>query len=128
MALQNRLAGIETKSAVQLLADPLDALAARLELIDAAEVSLDLQYYIWQNDTAGAIMLGALRKAAKRGVHIRLLIDDNGTAGWTARWPRSTSYPMSTCASSAPSRSGPHASSATCPISAALTAGCTTRR
>ncbi|PWE48853.1 hypothetical protein DEM26_15510 [Thioclava sp. NG1] len=80
-ALQDRLAGLETKNAVQLLADPLDALAARLELIEAAEVSLDLQYYIWQNDTAGAIMLGALRRAAGRGVHVRLLIDDNGTAG-----------------------------------------------
>ncbi|KEO53193.1 phospholipase D-like domain-containing protein [Thioclava indica] len=81
-ALQSRLAKApKDKSAVQLLADPVDALAARLELIAAAEVSLDLQYYIWQNDTAGALMLRAVRKAAARGVRVRLLIDDNGTAG-----------------------------------------------
>ncbi|WP_417806686.1 phospholipase D-like domain-containing protein [Thioclava sp.] len=81
-ALRARLADApKDKSAVQLLADPVDAFAARLELIAAAEVSLDLQYYIWQNDTAGALMLRAVREAAARGVRVRLLIDDNGTAG-----------------------------------------------
>lgn len=81
-ALQPRLANAPAeKTAVQVLTDPIDALAARLELIGAAEVSLDLQYYLWQNDTAGALMLGAMRKAAARGVRVRLLIDDNGTAG-----------------------------------------------
>ena len=81
-ALRSRLANApKDKSAVQLLSAPVDALAARLELIAAAEVSLDLQYYLWQNDIAGALMLRAVRKAAARGVRVRLLIDDNGTAG-----------------------------------------------
>ncbi|KEP69183.1 hypothetical protein DL1_05435 [Thioclava dalianensis] len=81
-ALDARLkAAPAEKCAIQMLADPIDALAARLELIAAAEVSLDLQYYIWQNDTSGAILLDAIRQAAARGVRVRLLIDDNGTAG-----------------------------------------------
>ncbi|MDF1621664.1 phospholipase D-like domain-containing protein [Pseudothioclava nitratireducens] len=67
--------------ALHPLTDPLDALAARLELIEAAETAIDLQYYIWQNDIAGALMLDALRRAAARGVRVRLLLDDNGTAG-----------------------------------------------
>ncbi len=80
-AFAPRLAAEPGLTAVHLLLDPLDALAARLELIEAAESSVDLQYYIWQDDTAGALMLGALRRAAARGVRVRMLIDDNGTHG-----------------------------------------------
>ncbi|MFC5739685.1 phospholipase D-like domain-containing protein [Sinirhodobacter huangdaonensis] len=80
-AFAARLAAHPGLNAVHLLIDPVDALAARLELIAAAERSIELQYYIWQDDTAGALMLGALRTAAARGVRVRVLIDDNGTAG-----------------------------------------------
>ncbi len=37
------------------LYDPLEALAARIYLINKAEKSLDLQYYIWDNDKIGAL-------------------------------------------------------------------------
>lgn len=60
-----------------LLYDPLEALTARLRLIDKAEKTLDLQYYIWDNDRVGALALHALIRAADRGVKVRLLIDDN---------------------------------------------------
>jgi len=60
-----------------VLFDPLEALAARLRLIDKAEKTLDLQYYIWDNDKVGAVALHALIRAADRGVKVRLLIDDN---------------------------------------------------
>ncbi|WP_257234423.1 phospholipase D family protein [Acinetobacter sp. YH12052] len=60
-----------------VLYDPLEALAARIELINKAEKSLDLQYYIWDNDKIGALALHAMIKAADRGVKIRLLVDDN---------------------------------------------------
>ncbi len=63
----------------QLLVDPIGAIAARLSLIDKAEKSLDLQYYIWHNDKVGALMLESLLKAADRGVRVRLLLDDNNT-------------------------------------------------
>ena len=69
------------KSAVLALADGRDAFAARVLMIRAAEVSLDVQYYIWQTDTTGWILLDELRKAALRGVRVRLLLDDNGIAG-----------------------------------------------
>ena len=62
-----------------LLADPLEALAARLHLIDAAEKTLDLQYYIWDNDKIGALALDGIIRAADRGVKVRLLIDDNNS-------------------------------------------------
>ena len=66
---------------VYLLSDPLDAFATRIQLIEAAEQSVDLQYYIWANDTTGRHMLDAVQRAAKRGVRVRLLLDDFGCLG-----------------------------------------------
>lgn len=68
----------------QLLYDPIDAISGRLLLINRAQKSLDLQYYIWQNDHVGALMCSALLQAADRGVKIRLLLDDNNTKGLDA--------------------------------------------
>lgn len=62
-----------------LLIDPIDAIAARLMLIEKAQKSLDLQYYIWHNDKVGALALEGLLRAADRGVRVRLLLDDNST-------------------------------------------------
>ena len=62
------------------LNDAFISIAARLHLIHQAKHSLDLQYYIWKNDSIGQLMLAELLKAADRGVKVRLLIDDqNGT-------------------------------------------------
>lgn len=71
-----------------VLNDPLEALAARLRLIDKAEKTLDLQYYIWDNDKVGALALHAIIRAADRGVKVRLLIDDNNAKKWKGfYWP-----------------------------------------
>lgn len=66
---------------VHSLPDGRDAFAARAVLAQAADRSLDVQYYIWRNDTTGMLMFNALRKAAERGVRVRLLLDDNNTSG-----------------------------------------------
>jgi len=66
---------------IMLLARGDDALASRMALIDAAEVSVDAQYYIWHDDVSGILLLGALERAAGRGVRVRLLVDDNGVPG-----------------------------------------------
>jgi putative cardiolipin synthase len=68
-------------SGVLPLLDGTDALVSRLELIRLAERSIDAQYYIWQDDISGILLLGALREAAARGVRVRLLLDDNGVPG-----------------------------------------------
>ncbi len=67
------------ESGIVALDDPVDALAARLALIDAAERTLDLQYFIWGRDHTGLLVMDALQRAATRGVRIRLLLDDLGT-------------------------------------------------
>jgi putative cardiolipin synthase len=61
-----------------------DAFAARIRLADAAERSLDVQYYIWHKDLSGTLLADALRRAADRGVRVRILLDDNNTAGLDA--------------------------------------------
>lgn len=60
---------------------PLDALAARLFLIDHASTSVDVQYYIYDDDTIGKIFSGHLLMAAQRGVRVRILLDDLSTSG-----------------------------------------------
>src|SRR6266566_4511766 len=36
---------------------------------------------MWHNDMSGSLLFSALRRAADRGVQVRLLLDDNNTAG-----------------------------------------------
>ena len=66
---------------IELLDDGLDAFAIRKVLLENAERSIDLQYYIWHDDLTGNLMLEQVRAAAGRGVRVRLLLDDNGIAG-----------------------------------------------
>ena len=68
-------------SGLYALGSPLNAFAARMLMLRAAEHSLDLQYYIWRNDLTGSLLFQALREAADRGVRVRLLLDDQNTSG-----------------------------------------------
>ncbi len=63
------------------LADGRDAFVARARLADAACATIDIQSYIWQRDVTGLLMFAAMRRAARRGVRVRLLLDDNNTFG-----------------------------------------------
>lgn len=68
-------------SGVVPLTHSLDAFAARVALISAAQRTIDIQYYIWRDDITGNLLLRALHEAAQRNVRVRLLVDDNGTTG-----------------------------------------------
>lgn len=68
-------------SGIYPLANAHEAFAARVLLARAAERTLDVQYYIWKADTTGILLFDALHDAAERGVRVRLLLDDNNTAG-----------------------------------------------
>ncbi|MCE7524357.1 phospholipase D family protein [Alloalcanivorax xenomutans] len=69
------------KSGIHALVDAREAFAARMLLADAAEHTLDIQYYIWHADITGTLLFEALHRAADRGVRVRLLLDDNNTVG-----------------------------------------------
>ncbi|QCP50514.1 phospholipase D family protein [Trinickia violacea] len=53
-----------------------EALQMRVALARAATKTLDMQYYIADEDVTGKLMLAAALYAADRGVHVRLLVDD----------------------------------------------------
>ena len=67
------------RSGFRLLANGLDAFVARATLIELAERTLDLQYYIFHPDQTGSLIVDRLIAAADRGVRVRLLLDDWGT-------------------------------------------------
>ena len=69
------------KTGIHPLDNARDAFAARVVLARAAQRSLDVQYYIWHDDTSGALLAHELWQAAERGVRVRLLLDDNNTRG-----------------------------------------------
>ena len=72
----------ESGTRVRLVEDARVALASRLDLIEAADISIDLQYFIWQNDATGVLLVEKLLQAADRGVRVRALLDDIQTGAF----------------------------------------------
>jgi len=56
------------------------SLDARIELTRRAQRSLDVQYYVLENDGTGRLLMRHLKEAALRGVRVRILVDDLYTA------------------------------------------------
>ena len=73
-------------SGIHLLASGDEALADLIALADHAERTLDIQYYIFQQDDSARTLLRHVRRAADRGVRVRLLVDDLNTAGEDRRF------------------------------------------
>ena len=69
------------QSGFWLLGDGLDAFAARVLLAEAADRTIDVQYYLYHDDVTGRILTNRLLRAADRGVRVRLLLDDMATKG-----------------------------------------------
>ena len=67
------------KSGFLLLDRGSEALAWRLILADAAEKTIDAQYFLWKNDSAGKVLMQRLLAAADRGVRVRVMVDDSMT-------------------------------------------------
>lgn len=80
-AIEPALRSHQGASGIYALESGRDAFAARALLAAAAERSIDVESYIWRGDVTGYLMFEALWDAAERGVHVRLLLDDNNTAG-----------------------------------------------
>jgi len=64
------------ESGFHLLPASQDAFLMRISLVQAAERSVDLQYFSVRNDTTGKLLLEAILHAADRGVRVRMLLDD----------------------------------------------------
>jgi putative cardiolipin synthase len=66
----------EDQTGVRLLPLGAFSLDTRLQLAQRATTSLDVQYYQFDNDPTGRLLMTALRDASIRGVRVRLLVDD----------------------------------------------------
>jgi phosphatidylserine/phosphatidylglycerophosphate/cardiolipin synthase-like enzyme len=73
-------------SGIRLLVSGDEALAGLIALADHAERTLDIQYYIIHEDDSTRLLLQHVRRAADRGVRVRLLVDDLNTAGEDRRF------------------------------------------
>lgn len=61
---------------IALIKENIDAFASRILAAQLAGRSIDLMYYIFEDDRVGTLLLNELLNAADRGVRIRILIDD----------------------------------------------------
>jgi phosphatidylserine/phosphatidylglycerophosphate/cardiolipin synthase-like enzyme len=68
-------------SGFRLLVSGEDAFGGLATLADRAEKTLDLQYYIVENDASSRALMLRVRAAADRGVRVRILVDDMNTVG-----------------------------------------------
>ena len=68
-------------SGFHLLDGSHESLTWRLALIDSAVSSIDVMTYLWYPDVAGRLILERAVTAARRGVHVRLVVDDLMTIG-----------------------------------------------
>lgn len=68
----------EGGNGLALLETNFEAFAARARSARQSGRSLDLMYYIWEEDLSGRLLLAELVAAANRGVRVRLLLDDIG--------------------------------------------------
>ncbi|MGL4794747.1 MAG: phospholipase, partial [Aeromonas jandaei] len=59
-----------------LIDDPPLALKVRCHWIRSAREQIQAQYYSWEEDSSGKLLLGELLHAARRGVRVQLLVDD----------------------------------------------------
>ncbi len=71
-----QLAATPGQSGFHLLVSGPESLAARGALAEAAQRTLDLQYYSVAHDSTSTLLLDAALRASQRGVRVRLLVDD----------------------------------------------------
>jgi len=57
----------------------LTSLAAKIYLVEQAQHTVDVMYYIFTDDLVGQAMLGALCDAVQRGIDVRIMVDSLGS-------------------------------------------------
>jgi cardiolipin synthase C len=67
------------ESGYHIINPGIDGLVTRIQMTDAAERTIDMQYFIFRGDKTGLLIAEALQRAADRGVRVRILVDDSDT-------------------------------------------------
>jgi cardiolipin synthase C len=89
-ALAQRHPGL---SGFDLITSGRTAFEARYAFARLAQRTIDAQYYLWEGDASGRLMLKALLDAADRGVRVRLLLDDLDLEGADVSLAELGAYP-----------------------------------
>lgn len=64
------------RTGVYVLDTGTEALLARAWLVEQAQHTIEVQYFIWSTDNVGILAAEALLRAAGRGVRVRVIVDD----------------------------------------------------
>jgi len=83
----------EGNSGFRLLSIGVDGFLTRAQMINAAERTLDLQYFVFRLDETGKLLTDAVLRAADRGVRVRILIDDGETVAGDEKLVALDSHP-----------------------------------
>lgn len=83
----------QAASGFYLLSNGLDAFVTRLLLMEAADQTLDVQYYLFHDDATAKLFSHYLLRAADRGVRVRMLLDDFGHDGQEKRLAALAQHP-----------------------------------
>jgi phosphatidylserine/phosphatidylglycerophosphate/cardiolipin synthase-like enzyme len=70
---------------VRLLTDNMNAWYARWHMIEKAQSTIDVTYFIVEDDIFGKSLLGLLMKKAEQGIKVRVLIDARGSKALAKR-------------------------------------------
>jgi putative cardiolipin synthase len=81
-------------SGFRMLAVGVDGFLARMQMVNTAERTLDLQYFIFRADETGKLLSDAVLRAADRGVRVRVLIDDGETIAGDEQLAALDSHPQ----------------------------------
>ena len=76
---QAKIKDPEENADIRLIYGNYDAWYARWNLLHQATKTIDVQYFIIENDCFGLSLLGTLLQKAKSGVKIRLMVDTRGS-------------------------------------------------
>lgn len=74
--VDSQIAAHPAQSGVHVLDTGTEALLTRAWLVDHAQRSIEIQYFIWSTDNIGILAAAALLRAAERGVKVRVIVDD----------------------------------------------------
>lgn len=90
---ESEIAAHPGESGVILLTTGEWGFRARAGLANQAEKTIDVQYYIWETDTAGSILAERVLRAADRGVRVRMLLDHVTTRDTDFKFARMGRHP-----------------------------------
>lgn len=88
LLLNNNKAPLTTSNHITVLNNGRDTFASILEALRGAKSTINIEYYIFENDRIGGKVAKILRDKARAGVEVRFIYDDVGSWGLSPKFLR----------------------------------------